>query len=432
MAKTDKFSVLYKLSLFLQTKGDDGSVFNISNSDIVSIAMIHNYDDAMFPIIRVRLYSDLSVIEKLTQYPDQIYVSLNMNGNIYRMGDEDKSPTLMHGANNISFSLKGYIENKNIPTSTMDQYDHGLKKKADLNVNRKVPIDIYCYDADKIHFMKKKAPSIFKNTSITTVIESMFRNQGVVDYTIEPMKNQNKFDQVLFPNLSISEAISFLDNKYGMYSKGAQVYGDIDGLTICSADVNNSTLPKPIHVEGFSNSSDMGGMRKINSQLYQMNTKSENVSVISETDIERVLNSETITSINVRDLDIQNETMVKLYPNISKDMTTRVTERVSGSHVSMLLDKIATPDILHKTVNQYIAETYAARVTERITRVDVSGVGFDIGKLNIRTRYNLIFDSPIRGMKMDQYYRATRVVHVISNLDSDLFIAQTTMSLCSN
>lgn len=432
MAKTEKFSVLYKLSLYLQTMGEAGSVFNVATSDIVSIAMIHNYDEAMFPVIRVRLYSDLSTIEKLTQYPDQIYVSLRMHGNVYRMGDENKSPELMYGANNIAFSLKGYIENKNTPTSTMDQYDHGLKKKADLNINRKVPIDIYCYDAEKIHFMRKKAPSIFKDTSITTVIESMFRNQGIVDYTIEPLKNQNKFDQVLFPNLSISEALSFLDNKYGMYAKGAQVYGDLDGLTICSTDVDNGTLPKPIHVEGFKNSSDMGGMRKINSQLYQMNTKAENVSVISETDIERVLNSDTITSINVRDLDVQNEIMVKLYPGITKDMIARVFKENTESYVSMIMDKIASPDILHKTLNQYIAEAYAARVTERITRVDVSGVGFDIGKLNIRTRYNLIFDSPIRGMRMDQYYRATRVVHVISNLDSDLFIAQTTMSLCSN
>jgi hypothetical protein len=124
--------------------------------------------------------------------------------------------------------------------------------------------------------------------------------------------------------------------------------------------------------------------------------------------------------------------MVKLYPGITKDMIARVFKENTESYVSMIMNKIATPDILHKTLNQYIAEAYAARVTERITRVDVSGVGFDIGKLNIRTRYNLIFDSPIRGMRMDQYYRATRVVHVISNLDSDLFIAQTTMSLCSN
>ena len=109
MAKTEKFSVLYKLSLYLQTMGEAGSVFSVATSDIVSIAMIHNYDEAMFPVIRVRLYSDLSTIEKLTQYPDQIYVSLRMHGNVYRMGDENKSPELVYGANNITFSLKGYI-----------------------------------------------------------------------------------------------------------------------------------------------------------------------------------------------------------------------------------------------------------------------------------------------------------------------------------
>jgi hypothetical protein len=97
-----------------------------------------------------------------------------------------------------------------------------------------------------------------------------------------------------------------------------------------------------------------------------------------------------------------------------------------------LRDKISVPDLLHKTKNKYIAETYNARVSERITKIDISGVGFDIGKLKINSRYNLIFESPIRGMNMNQLYRATTVSHVISNLDSNLFIAQTVMNLCSN
>ena len=75
---------------------------------------------------------------------------------------------------------------------------------------------------------------------------------------------------------------------------------------------------------------------------------------------------------------------------------------------------------------------FNARISERITRVDVSGVGFHIGKLKINSRYNLIFESPIRGMSINQFYRATTVSHVISNLSSDLFVAQTTMNLCSN
>ena len=358
-------------------------------------------------------------MEKLTQYPDQIFVRLYMTGMVYRMADQDnKSPTPVTGAKSLSFSLKGYIENKNIPTSIMDQYDHGIKKKSDLNIDRKVPIEIYCYDNELIHYMRRKASSIFKDMSITTVIETLFRKQGIVKYSIQPTKNQEKYDQVLIPNLSITETLSFFDNKYGLYEKGAQVYGDMDKLYICDSDVNNGEKPLPIHVESYKNSSDMGGMRRVGGIDYHMNTKAENVSVVSETDIERVLNSEEVTSINVKDLSVDKTEMVKLFPEL--ETGKKAYERIS------------TPDLLHKTRSKYTSKTYVARISERITRVDLSGVGFDIGKMNIMTRYNLIFDSPIRGMSMNQLYRTSVINHVISNLDSGLFIAQTTMTLCSN
>ena len=408
-------------------------VIRISSSDIVSISFINNYDTATFPIIRIRLYSDLTVMEKLIQYPDQIYVSLNMNGNIYMMNDDNTtSPTPVAAASNISFTLKAYIENKNTPTSIMDQYVHGIKKKTDLNNSVKVPIEMYCYDDQLIHFMRRKASSIFKDMSITSVIESIFRKQGIVNYDLEVLQNQDKYDQILIPNLDINETLSFFDTNYGLYMKGAQVYGDVDKLYICDSESDNGTKALPIYVDSYKNGSDMGGMRKQNTS-YQMNTKAINVSVISETDIEKVLNSETVSAINVNNLAIENVSMVKLFPDTLKDSTKRISSSSDmDKYYKISHSRISTPDILHKSINNHIAETYNARISERITKMDVSGVGFDIGKMKINSRYNVIFESPIRGMSVNQMYRATTVSHTISNLDSDLFIAQTVMNLCSN
>ena len=434
----DRYSILYKPSLSIMTKGVDGKTLSISPSDIVTIAFIHNYDKAMFPIIRIRLYSDLSVIEELTQYPDQIYVSLSLIGNVYRMADDDnKSPTMMTGVKNLNFSLKGYIENKNTPTSKMDQYEHGIKKKSDLNIDRKVPIELYCYDAELIHYMQKKAPGIFKGMSLTTIIETMFRKQGIVNYTIQSTKNQEKYDQVLIPNLNITSTLSFFDDNYGLYPKGAIVYGDIDKLYICDSAVDNGTKPLPIYVESFKNPSDMGGVRRIDTKTYQMNTMAVNVSVISETDIERVLNSENINAVNVNTLSTHTTSFENLFPDIKKDKVSRIRLFVESLNKGIHMDLnhtniIDTTDILHKSKNNYVSDMYIARISERITRVDLSGVGFDIGQMNVMTRYNLIFDSPIRGIHMNQLYRPSMVNHVLTNLDSGLFVAQTTMSLCSN
>lgn len=427
-----KYSTLYKIGMTIKTNNNT-EVIRISSSDIVSISFINNYDTATFPIIRIRLYSDLTVMEKLIQYPDQIYVSLNMNGNIYMMNDDNTtSPTPVAAASNISFTLKAYIENKNTPTSIMDQYVHGIKKKTDLNNSVKVPIEMYCYDDQLIHFMRRKASSIFKDMSITSVIESIFRKQGIVNYDLEVLQNQDKYDQILIPNLDINETLSFFDTNYGLYMKGAQVYGDVDKLYICDSESDNGTKALPIYVDSYKSGSDMGGMRKQNTS-YQMNTKAINVSVISETDIEKVLNSETVSAINVNNLAIENVSMVKLFPDTLKDSTKRISSSSDmDKYYKISRSRISTPDILHKSINDHIAETYNARISERITKMDVSGVGFDIGKMKINSRYNVIFESPIRGMSVNQMYRATTVSHTISNLDSDLFIAQTVMNLCSN
>ncbi len=427
-----KYSTLYKIGMTIKTNNNT-EVIRISSSDIVSISFINNYDTATFPIIRIRLYSDLTVMEKLIQYPDQIYVSLNMNGNIYMMNDDNTtSPTPVAAASNISFTLKAYIENKNTPTSIMDQYVHGIKKKTDLNNSVKVPIEMYCYDDQLIHFMRRKASSIFKDMSITSVIESIFRKQGIVNYDLEVLQNQDKYDQILIPNLDINETLSFFDTNYGLYMKGAQVYGDVDKLYICDSESDNGTKALPIYVDSYKSGSDMGGMRKQNTS-YQMNTKAINVSVISETDIEKVLNSETVSAINVNNLAIENVSMVKLFPDTLKDSTKRISSSSDmDKYYKISRSRISTPDILHKSINNHIAETYNARISERITKMDVSGVGFDIGKMKINSRYNVIFESPIRGMSVNQMYRATTVSHTISNLDSDLFIAQTVMNLCSN
>ena len=413
MATTEKYVTLYKpqLSIVLQ---DD--ILTLSDSEIVSISFIHNYDTMTYPIIRIRLYSDISTIQTICDKPDDIEVRGCLQAMIYRMNDEKKSPVPVSYANEICFNLKGYIENKNIPTSKFDQYEFGIKKTSDLNTNVKVPIEIYCYNDNLVHLMKQKAQSIYKNMSISSIIEDIFRRGFIYNFDIDPLTNQNKYDQVLIPNLNILETLGFIDKNYGMYRKGGMVYADLDKVHVCNSDVVNGTTPIPIYVENSKTNSDMSGMKEINKK-YQMVTMAGNVSVKTETDIERVLNSKHLADINLLTTEAHIEELTELYN--------------STSEYAKLKD-IDTPNILHKSKNDYVASSYVARLNENITEVDISGVGFDISRMNVMSRYNLVFATPIRGLNINKIYRPSYVCHVISNLDSDLFIAQTTMNLRTN
>lgn len=412
----DKYITMYKPSISLTI---NENIITLSSSEIVSITFIHNYDTMTHPIIRLRLYSDISVIQSICENPDDIQVRGLLTGMIYRMNEdntETKTPQPVATVKEITFSLKGYIENKNIPTSIYDQYKNGLKIESDLNTNVKVPIEIYCYNDTLIHLMKQKSQSIYKNMTLESIITDMFKRNSINYFTIDPIQNQQKYDQVLIPNLNILDAIGFIDQKYGLYPKGCQVYGSINTLKVCDTNVSNGTNVIPIYVESGKSNDDTPGLKYIGNK-YQLSTLAGNVSVKTETDIERVLNGYNIAAIDVSSMEVTVEELDFLYAS-TKDL--------------LYGKKIDTPDIIHKSKSKYIASSYLARLSENMTDIDISGSGFDVSKIDVDTRFNLIFESPIRGIDIGKLYRPSYACHVISNTTGEFFTAQTTMNLRTN
>lgn len=411
----DVYVTMYTPSLNLLVNNE---TINLSNSEIVSISFIHNYDTASYPIIRLRIYADLTKIQQICENPDSILVRGCLNGGIYKMNQNtENESTLVKAVKSINISLKAYIEMKNIPSSTYDQYEDGKKKESDLNVNVKSPLELYCYNEQLVHYMKKRANSIYKDTSIGTVLHDILQQANVYNAEIDPITNPKKYNQVLIPNMNIIQSISFIDYYYGLYKKGGMMYGDLDKLYIANTDVYNGTTPIPIYVESYKNNNDSSGMTRINND-YQFYIMAPNVSIRSESDIERVLHGPKLASINL--MDMNDIDIIEL---------TNLFEEIKSLSLS---ENIEVPNLLHKTQNKYIGTSYVARLDERITKVDVSGTGFDIMRITPKTRFNLIFASPIRGIKIDKQYRATFVCHVLSSTDSGKFIAQTTMNLCTN
>lgn len=428
---SEKYSTMYRVLMTLVLNRD--KYIKIDPSDIVSISFINEYDTKTFPIIRVRLYTDVSVIQDMVEFPDSIYVRANITGSIYKMDDEneDRSPVPVASAKPISFELKGYIENKNIPSSVMDQYELGLPRSNDLNNNVKSPIEVYCYDEYTIHQMQQKTQSIYKNMSLHSVILDIFnRNNVNSKIHIDAFNNQTKYDQILIPNLSISDAVSFFDVKYGLYYKGGQMFCDYNGLWLCNTDVNlmSGFTTIPIYVRSAKNNDNTTGMTRLNpnEQKYQMIVNAPNVAVKTETDIERVLNSPEVGAIDLNSIDVSIEEIKQLY---TESMERSSARKTSGG---INIFPINTPQILHKNNNDYVLKSYIARVNERITQIDVSGNGFDIGRMNIASRYNIVFESPIRGLDINRKYRASYTCHVLSNINGDLFEPTTTMTLCAN
>lgn len=388
----------------------------IQKSDIVSISLMNNYDTATFPIIRFRVYSDLMNIQKICENSDSLNVAIVLQGGIYKMNDDEKNPILMVSTKEINIAGSGYIENKNIVSSTYDSYTEGQSKSSDLNDNVKCPLEIYCYPKDTIHFMRGRVHSIYKETSVETVINDIFKQANINNVQIDPIVNPIKYDQVLIPNMSVIQSISYLDSWYGLYTKGGMLYGDIDKVYLANSSVNNNTTPIPIYVESYKTTSDMSGMQRVG-DTYRLSTLAPNVSITTDTDIERTLHGPRLAAINL--MNMSNVEIVEL---------TNLFEEINNASSYNL----EVPNLLHKTKNNFIARSYVARLDEHITKVDLSGAGFDISLFNPTSRFNFLFASNIRGMNMNKLFRPSFVNHVLMNTESGLFTATTTAHLCTN
>lgn len=412
--QSDKYSVLYKIKLNFIVNNE---VLEMSSSDIVSVAYICNYDTMTHPIIRVRIYTDLSNIQMLCDDPDNIYVKLSFDGNMYKVDSSSQTVSPVYRASSVSFQLKGYIENKNIPSSKYDQYKEGIKQTDQLTSGKKYPFEVYCYNAPIINKTKSTVPAIYKNMSILTCIEQMLTS---LDLNELPAKitnpdNQTKYNQILIPNLDFMDAMTFIDRYYGIYKKGTQIFFDIDSLYIVPSDVDKiskyqTKFTEPILISSATTNTDLVGYAKEN-DTYKIAIMDQNVSVLTETDIEKVINGSFVSDLNFK------------------------TGKVSSAELDKKLqntNKIITPHVLHPYRNEYVSDMYASMINERITRVDLSTSGTDVFSLKINTHYNLIFQTPIRGFDIDRKYRASYAAHVFSNLDSDLFQATSTFKLCSN
>jgi len=411
MEKT--YQTLYTVNLVLSVHGTN---YQINQSEIVSISFMHNYDTHIFPIIRIRLQSDLELLQNITEYPDEIEMVGNLYGNIYLLEDDQSKPTIVNGAHNIQFNMKVYIENKNMPTSTMDQYRDGVKITSDLNQTPKVPIELYGYHQSLVYYMRRQTKSIYKNMGLESIINDLFQRGNVMHYYKDPLNQQACFDQVLIPNLNLLQTLAYFDTYYGLYEKGAQIYGDIDQLYLTNTDSNLYQNIIPIRVLSSLSDSDMAGLKKYSNNEYWMTILFNNISILSESDIERLMQAENIGAVNVNTNEIQSASLKELYQY--------KTNEIYGNE--------NIPNILHKHMNPFIATSNAARIKEKITKVDMSIIGADIGDMHINTRYNLMFDTTIRGANIGGLYRPKFVNHLLTNQGNDLYVAQSTMQLCKN
>lgn len=397
----------------------------ISKDDVVSISIQQDFNNNIFPMFRIRLYTDITTLTYINENPKNLDMTISATRDICEINQEDKTfgRTLETSAFGIyqNKKLRCYIESKNTPYSEYDNYQQGIKKDDSLNTTSKVPITLYCYDEEAIRNIKRKVTSIFKNTTLMEVINYM-ANECDLKCTAASLDNNEKFDQILIPNLSFVDAISYLDSYYGLYKSGAMLTTDAGSghmmLGPLSRDVqliHNNTIN--IRVTSYKAGNTFSGLYYNSNLTGELSctaiTTDTAVSIKSATDIEQTVNPKIFSAINVEDFGVES---------------SELKETFKRSYSS----NITAPSLIHKTKNNFLTSMYKTLVEEKNTQIDVS---MDLAYIrpvlyHAFNRFTFTFDNLPRGIDIDRVYRPMQVTDVFTNIGSGKFTGKTTISLC--
>lgn len=381
----------------------------ITNDDIISISFINDYDNALFPIIRLRLYIDLNKFSYINEDPNNLYIGIIGRGGIYKINQNDTnntSYTQIRNTQTLSMDgLYGYVETKNNAYTKYDNYQMGTQRDSSLNTNNKVALTIYCYNKEYVRAFKQRVDSVYKNTDLYTVVTSMFDKCGIDNYKINPFDNSEKYDQILVPNLSLIDAISYLDTYYGLYKTGSQLFVNYaSSVNLTSTDDISGIIN--IRVSSYKSGDSFSGTN-IDGTVYQ--TPEASVVIKSQTDLEQATNAQIFGSMNVSTFEA---------------VSAYLDETFKGTD----MNNITVPAVIHKSKNQFIPSMYKARVDERNTRIDLSISG--LGIINSNNKFMFTFDNIMRGVDVDKTYRPMYATYTLSNIGSGLFDIQSTFQLC--
>ena len=409
----DKYTTLYSFEIYINN--GTGSILPLSNDDVVSISIINDYDHAIFPIMRMRLYIDIDKYTYINEDPNNLTVGITGISKLSMINQSESGTTYTTlESDNVKFgsdgTLSGYVETKNNPYSKYDNYQQGIKRDDSLNTNNKIPLTIYLYDKNLVRNVKRKIQSIYKNTTLQEVIKHAAESCDVNLLTY-PFDNNEKFEQILLPNLSLTDAISYIDTYYGLYKTGACLYSPNFQSMLLYTVPSDLWHDLNIRVASYKAGDSYSGPVIVNDTFFGFQTPESSVVIKSQTDLEQASNAQIFGSMNV---------------DTFESVSTYLEETFKDSD----LTNISTPDYMHKTKNKFIPSMYKARVDERNTRIDVAINGLTGDFLTFVNSVTFTFDNAIRGVDIGRSYRPMAVNHTLTNIGSGLFEFQTTMQLC--
>ena len=227
----DLYEYLVDATIELQTSSNTSEIYDLMNFQVLGLMIEKNFDDDIFPIVLIDLLIPRSVYYKIIKNDDpKIILTVNKFVKQYdgithkeTVIQQKFTPIVTDDSNDINADVY-----KNLKASD-DKKDDDITAS---DMNRAYQF-ILVLD-DDIKKSKNTANIILSNVNVASTMMYMLSKSGFGSDNIlmSPVDNTSTYDELLLLPTPIVDQFNYINNMYGVYKEGMQVFKDFDTFYI--------------------------------------------------------------------------------------------------------------------------------------------------------------------------------------------------------
>lgn len=204
---------------------NDGTKTEIDSARVKSILIEKDFDNAIFPIIRIQL--SLNVEDNTRIIQEKMTTKIRLKLQKYTWSNNDQSRGVAKTLFNETFV---YIVADGTPNMNKDSIERSQKSTGDsVSMDSSGSMTtLYLYKYDDLISTKQAINVVFSKTNMNDALGYILTEAGYKKVLMQPCDNSEVYSDVLIPPLTSQGAIIYLNSEYGTYKNGTILFCDVD------------------------------------------------------------------------------------------------------------------------------------------------------------------------------------------------------------
>lgn len=378
----------------------------LKHSDIISISIEKDYDNAYFPILNIKLMLDYKTYYNIIENKSSVKFKFKFSKYIVdrnNINDTDITNKFVETYFDTTFGI--FIDD-DISALDKNLYEKTVSTVGEQPLSKQI-YDFYLFKDNDIASGKKSINNILKKCDMGTALMYLFTNANMNKLLMTPLDNSKKYDEIIIPYLPLTKAVSFLEEHYGLYKSGSTLFFDFDISYFIAKHGKNvfrtnefSTVILTFFKPGDTNSKTPGCYKDKETKKLIIHVSQDNLAPITES----IVNEQT-SGTNLAIIDTSSDVITDVTP----DVQTR-----AGSTTTVIVNNYENP---------YITSMLLFNKLENNKIIDVMLTDIDLSFLNPNKNFIFTFDDKSSEKLYGGSYRLTNYIAAFTKQGTNFSIA---------